>query len=74
MRLRFTKMHGLGNDFVVLDARATPLPVEPSLARALADRRNARQCGGMGHLWFHRAELALCDWMNRACERRLASA
>ncbi|QDH35267.1 diaminopimelate epimerase [Porphyrobacter sp. YT40] len=36
----FIKMHGLGNDFVVLDARETPLPqVTPSIARALGDRR-----------------------------------
>jgi len=25
MRLKFTKMHGLGNDFVVLDATRAPL-------------------------------------------------
>jgi len=36
----FIKMHGLGNDFVVLDARAAPLPaMTPQVARALADRR-----------------------------------
>lgn len=36
----FIKMHGLGNDFVVLDARTAPLPaVTPQIARALADRR-----------------------------------
>lgn len=36
----FIKMHGLGNDFVVLDARAAPLPaMTPAVARALADRR-----------------------------------
>ncbi|MFK7753913.1 MAG: diaminopimelate epimerase [Sedimentitalea sp.] len=34
----FMKMHGLGNDFVVVDARARPVPVPPALARALADR------------------------------------
>lgn len=36
--LPFMKMHGLGNDFVVLDARARPLEVTPALARALGDR------------------------------------
>lgn len=36
----FIKMHGLGNDFVVLDARAAPLPaMTPAVARALGDRR-----------------------------------
>ncbi len=38
MRLRFTKRHGLGNDFVVLDARAKPLPLDAERVRALADR------------------------------------
>jgi diaminopimelate epimerase len=37
--LRFRKMHGLGNDFVVIDARAGGARVPPALARALADRR-----------------------------------
>ncbi|MFD1344651.1 diaminopimelate epimerase [Litorisediminicola beolgyonensis] len=36
--LPFMKMHGLGNDFVVLDARARGIDVTPSLARALGDR------------------------------------
>jgi len=36
--LPFIKMHGLGNDFVVIDARAGAAPVSAGLARALADR------------------------------------
>lgn len=36
--LRFRKMHGLGNDFVVIDARGGADPVTPALARALGDR------------------------------------
>jgi diaminopimelate epimerase len=37
--LRFLKMHGLGNDFVVIDARGAGAgPVTPALARALGDR------------------------------------
>jgi len=36
--LRFRKMHGLGNDFVVIDARGRADPVTPALARALGDR------------------------------------
>ncbi|MEM9872698.1 MAG: diaminopimelate epimerase [Pseudomonadota bacterium] len=32
------KMHGLGNDFVVVDARAQALEVSPDLVRTLADR------------------------------------
>lgn len=41
--LPFRKMHGLGNDFVIVDARAgvDPIthPITPSLARAIGDRR-----------------------------------
>ena len=44
MRVDFTKMHGLGNDFVVLDGRATPIAMAPGLARALADRRTGIGC------------------------------
>src|SRR5690606_359205 len=37
--LEFTKMHGAGNDFIVLDGLAEPLPADLSaLARRLADR------------------------------------
>jgi len=35
----FWKMHGLGNDFVVLDARRTPVAIDGTEARAIADRR-----------------------------------
>ncbi len=34
----FMKMHGLGNDFVVVDTRAQALDVTPDLVRALSDR------------------------------------
>lgn len=37
--LPFAKMHGLGNDFVVLDVRAHGRRVTPALARAAGDRR-----------------------------------
>ncbi|MDO5758425.1 MAG: diaminopimelate epimerase [Rhodobacterales bacterium] len=37
--LAFMKMHGLGNDFVVIDARARDVPMTAALARALGDRR-----------------------------------
>ncbi len=45
MRASFTKMHGLGNDFVVLDTRTQPLPpISTALARALADRKTGIGC------------------------------
>lgn len=37
-------MHGLGNDFVILDARVEPIAMRPALARALADRRRGIGC------------------------------
>ncbi|MGK9165554.1 diaminopimelate epimerase [Inquilinus limosus] len=36
--LPFWKMHGLGNDFVVLDARERPITIHPDQARRIADR------------------------------------
>ena len=36
--ISFMKMHGLGNDFVVLDLRARDVVVTPELARAIGDR------------------------------------
>jgi diaminopimelate epimerase len=38
MRLKFTKMHGLGNDFVVLDATHAPLELNRRPLRRIADR------------------------------------
>lgn len=42
--LRFTKMHGAGNDFVVLDLRDGRTPPAPALCRALADRHTGVGC------------------------------
>ncbi len=44
MRRRFTKMQGLGNDFVVLDATREPLALDAPRARKLADRRFGIGC------------------------------
>ena len=41
---RFTKMHGLGNDFVVIDARVAPVEMTPARAHAIADRRHGIGC------------------------------
>ena len=40
----FRKMHGLGNDFVVLDVRADSLALTPKSAAAIADRRRGVGC------------------------------
>lgn len=41
---RFLKMHGLGNDFVVFDARDEPLTLAPAAVRAIADRHRGVGC------------------------------
>jgi diaminopimelate epimerase len=44
LKLKFTKMHGLGNDFVVLDATAQPLSLTPAQLRFIADRHFGVGC------------------------------
>jgi diaminopimelate epimerase len=40
----FRKMHGAGNDFIILDARAGALPLTPIRIAALSDRRTGIGC------------------------------
>ncbi|MGN2247238.1 diaminopimelate epimerase [Frateuria sp. GZRR35] len=42
--MRFSKMHGIGNDFVVVDAREAPLALPAAQIRALADRHTGIGC------------------------------
>ena len=42
--IHFRKMNGLGNDFVVLDARKQPLALNPAQIAAIADRGNGIGC------------------------------
>ncbi len=44
MTRTFHKMHGLGNDFVIFDARQQQLSITEPLARAVADRRSGIGC------------------------------
>ncbi len=44
MRIKFTKMHGLGNDFVVVDAVNQAIDLQPAQARFLADRHFGVGC------------------------------
>ncbi|MEW5887774.1 MAG: diaminopimelate epimerase [Pseudomonadota bacterium] len=44
MKIRFTKMHGLGNDFVVIDAVNQDIELTPEQARAIADRHFGVGC------------------------------
>ncbi|MEO1680621.1 MAG: diaminopimelate epimerase [Pseudomonadota bacterium] len=67
--LPFMKMHGLGNDFVVVDARGAPRSVTPALARALGDRHRGvgfdqlaviePDPGAMARLTFYNADGSL---------------
>lgn len=44
MRTRFDKMHGLGNDFVIFDAREQPIGMSGTRARSIADRQTGIGC------------------------------
>ncbi|MDX3909741.1 MAG: diaminopimelate epimerase [Sphingobium sp.] len=44
MNGRFSKMHGLGNDFVVIDARSASIEMPSARARAIADRHTGIGC------------------------------
>lgn len=66
--LPFMKMHGLGNDFVVLDARAKSIHVTPALAKAVGHRHFGvgfdqlaviSNGAGDAHLTFYNADGSL---------------
>ena len=81
--LRFMKMHGLGNDFVVLDARAPGVDVTPALVAGLADRHRGvgfdqlaviTPGAGDAHLVFYNADgsaSAACGNATRCIARHL---
>ena len=55
--MRFTKMHGAGNDYIYVDCFAAPPPADPAgLARRISDRRFG--VGGDGLILIHRSEVA----------------
>lgn len=43
-RGNFHKMHGLGNDFIIIDTRTSPVEMTTARARALADRKTGIGC------------------------------
>lgn len=66
--LPFMKMHGLGNDFVVLDARAQAIEVTPEMAKAIGHRQFGvgfdqlaiiTQGAGDAHLTFYNSDGSL---------------
>lgn len=55
--MRFTKMHGAGNDYIYVDCFAEPMPSDPAaLAREVADRHFG--VGGDGLILICRSEVA----------------
>ena len=44
MSTNFVKMHGLGNDFVVIDARGDGFPLDEARTHAIADRKTGIGC------------------------------
>jgi len=63
VKRRFHKMHGLGNDFVIIDAREEPFDVTQSLARSITDRRTGVGCDQLIVLEpSERADLKMRIW------------
>ena len=60
--LPFMKMHGLGNDFVVLDARLGVVEVTPALAKALGDRHTGVGFDQLAVLTNGSADVHLTFW------------
>lgn len=79
----FMKMHGLGNDFVVVDARQQKLEITPALAKGIAHRQFGvgfdqlaliEQGTGDAHLTFYNADgstSAACGNATRCIARHL---
>lgn len=63
MMLNFTKMHGLGNDFVVIDAINQSVALTPEQVRALADRHFGIGCDQL--LLVEAATAAAADFRYR---------
>ncbi|MCL4316602.1 MAG: diaminopimelate epimerase [Gammaproteobacteria bacterium] len=63
MHLKFTKMHGLGNDFVVIDAIAQSVSLTPEQVRFIADRHFGIGCDQV--LLVERARTAGVDFAYR---------
>ena len=43
-KIEFTKMHGLGNDFVIIDRRSNKVEINEDLIQKLSDRRTGAGC------------------------------
>lgn len=63
MKLKFTKMHGAGNDFVVLDGFRQPVQLSTAQFRLLADRHFGIGCDQI--LLVEKAQLPAADFRYR---------
>ena len=63
MNLKFTKMHGAGNDFVVIDATRKPVELTPEQLRLVADRHFGVGCDQI--LLVEKAQFAASDFRYR---------
>jgi diaminopimelate epimerase len=61
-RLRFSKMHGAGNDFVVIDLRGGRPAPDAGLCRALADRHTGVGCDQILTIEDPRSALAVASY------------
>lgn len=67
--LHFRKMNGLGNDFVVFDARSAPVAMTEARARAIADRRTGIGCDQLIVIEpSKRADVTMRIWNNEGGE------
>ena len=67
--MHFRKMNGLGNDFVVFDARLKPLAMTEDKARAIADRKTGIGCDQVIVLEpSARADVTMRIWNNEGME------
>lgn len=63
MKLRFSKMHGLGNDFVVIDAVRQSVALTPAQLRRIADRHLGIGCDQV--LLVERSDVSEADFRYR---------
>jgi diaminopimelate epimerase len=67
--LHFRKMNGLGNDFVVFDARQSPVAMDEARARKIADRASGIGCDQLIVLEpSKRADVTMRIWNNEGFE------
>ena len=60
--MHFSKMHGAGNDFVVLDLRGNTSPPTPELSRLLGDRHFGVGCDQILTIELPRSEQAIASY------------